>query len=146
MINASASKRIQNVFASRMKTVARQSPFAMGALALFFAACSDDGSSTKGAGPVDDLTSSSAVSDIVTDTFADLPVCVDKREGATAYVKDEKVAYICVDGDWTPDSEVQSSASVNKESSSSVALTSSSPIRTKRPQVALTRRILPLLS
>ncbi len=107
----SASMLFKNVFASRMKTVAKQSPFAMGALALVFAACGDDGSSTKGADPVDDLTSSSTVADIMADTFADLPVCVDKREGAIAYVKDEKLAYVCENGDWVADGEATSSSS-----------------------------------
>ena len=96
---------------------------------LFFAACGDDGSSTKGTEPVDDLTSSSTVSDIMAETFADLPVCVDKREGATAYVKDEKVAYICVDGDWTPDSDSdESSFSITRSSSSKDKVKSSSSV------------------
>ena len=124
MKNINTSVLAKSVIASRLKAVAKQSPVTVFALAFLLASCGDD--SSKGTEPVNDSSSSSTVSDIVTDTFADLPVCVDKREGATAYVKDEKVAYICVDGDWTPDSEDQSSASVNKESSSSVALTSSS--------------------
>ena len=124
MKNVNTSELTKSVIASRLTAVAKQSPVTVFALAFLLASCGDD--SSKGTEPVNDSSSSSTVSDIVTDTFADLPVCVDKREGATAYVKDEKVAYICVDGDWTPDSEVQSSASVNKESSSSVALTSSS--------------------
>lgn len=124
MKTVNTSELTKSVIASRLTAVAKQSPVTVFALAFLLASCGDD--SSKGTEPVNDSSSSSTVSDIVTDTFADLPVCVDKREGATAYVKDEKVAYICVDGDWTPDSEVQSSASVNKESSSSVALTSSS--------------------
>ena len=44
-------------------------------------------------------------SDIVAETFDDLPVCSDKLEGATAYVKDEKTAYVCEDGDWTNDDD-----------------------------------------
>ena len=126
MKNINTSVLAKSVIASRLKAVAKQSPVTVFALAFLLASCGDEGNSAKSSEPADDSSSSSTVSDFVTDTFADLPVCVDKREGATAYVKDEKVAYICVDGDWTPDSEDQSSASVNKESSSSVALTSSS--------------------
>ncbi|MCQ2108130.1 MAG: fibrobacter succinogenes major paralogous domain-containing protein [Fibrobacter sp.] len=51
-----------------------------------------------------------------------LPVCSGKREGATAYVKDEKTAYICEDGKWISDDETDgddSSSSVKPGSSSS---------------------------
>ncbi|MCQ2103919.1 MAG: fibrobacter succinogenes major paralogous domain-containing protein [Fibrobacter sp.] len=70
-----------------------------GAALLF--ACGDDdssfGTSAKGG--------SAAEADIVVTIFDDLPSCVGKREGVTAYVKDEKIAYICTDGDWVADSE-----------------------------------------
>ena len=62
---------------------------------LFFAACGDDGSS-KGPEPVEGADSA----DIVAETFDDLPVCTDKREGATAYLKDENSVYTCIDGSW----------------------------------------------
>ncbi|MCQ2104295.1 MAG: fibrobacter succinogenes major paralogous domain-containing protein [Fibrobacter sp.] len=96
---------------------------------LFFWACgdsnSDSGSSANG---------SVSESDLVVATFDDLPVCSDKREGATAYVKDEKTAYICEDGKWISDDETDgddSSSSVTLsevEGSSSSAKSSSSKI------------------
>ena len=55
---------------------------------------------------------------MVVETFDDLPVCSDNQDGSTAYVKDEKTAYVCVDGDWVPEEE---------NSSSSIASSSSSP-------------------
>ncbi len=61
-------------------------------LSLAFGACGDDdGSSANGDSVAEE-------SDVVVETFDDLQVCSDKREGATAYVKDEKTAYICEDG------------------------------------------------
>lgn len=108
---------------SRM-TIAKLSPWshavAIGAMILL-TACGDD-SSSKGTEPTDDSASSSTVSDIMTDTFDDLPVCTAKREGVMAYIKDEKTAYTCIDGDWTPDGDDISSFSGMKdreESSSS---------------------------
>lgn len=108
---------------SRM-TIAKLSPLshavAIGSMILL-SACGDD-SSSNGTEPADDSASSSTVSDIMTDTFDDLPVCTAKREGVMAYVKDEKTAYTCIDGDWTPDGDDISSSSGTKdreESSSS---------------------------
>lgn len=78
------------------------------ALSAMLAACVDDSTSAKDTDQSDELV----------ETFDDLPVCSDNREGATAYVKDEKNAYMCVDGDWVPEEE---------NSSSSIASSSSSP-------------------
>ena len=93
-------------------------------MAMLFAACGDDDSSFA---PRDNTVSDS---DIVAESFDDLPVCSSKREGATAYIKDEKNAYMCVDGDWTLNDDATSSSSVTadetKQSSSSEALQSSS--------------------
>ncbi|MBS7390768.1 MAG: hypothetical protein KIG51_01555, partial [Fibrobacter sp.] len=72
------------------------------------AACGDDSTSAKDADQPD----------VVVETFDDLPVCSDNQDGSTAYVKDEKSAYVCVDGDWVPEEE---------NSSSSIASSSSSP-------------------
>ena len=83
---------------------------AIGTIALLLAACGGDSGSSKGTEPADDSadsTSSSTVSDsadIVKDSFEDLPVCTEKREGTTVYVKDEKTAYACENGDWVVDS------------------------------------------
>ena len=78
------------------------------ALSAMLAACVDDSTSAKDTDQSDELV----------ETFDDLPVCSDNREGATAYVKDEKNAYMCVDGGWVPEEE---------NSSSSIASSSSSP-------------------
>ncbi len=111
-------------------TIAKLSPLshavAIGSMILL-SACGDDSSSSKGTEPTDDSASSSTVSDIMADTFDDLPVCTAKREGVMAYVKDEKTAYVCEDGDWVIDSDVipgsdpESSSSKGKAKSSSSA-------------------------
>ena len=79
---------------------------------LFLVACGGDSSSSKGTEPAE-------VSDIIVDSFDDLLVCSDKREGATAYVKDKKTAYVCKNGDWVVDDDEFSSSSVMDETSSS---------------------------
>ena len=78
-------------------------------------------------------------SDLVVVTFDDLPVCTVKREGVTTYIKDEKKAYVCTDGNWKEDvkkiddsslslscsSITQSSSSLDNPSSSSAKSSSS---------------------
>ncbi|PWJ71956.1 MULTISPECIES: FISUMP domain-containing protein [unclassified Fibrobacter] len=84
---------------------------------LAFWACGD-GESNSGTS----ANGSVSESDLVVATFDDLPVCSGKREGATAYVKNEKTAYICEDGKWISDDETDgddSSSSVKPGSSSS---------------------------
>ncbi len=84
---------------------------------LAFWACGD-GESNSGTS----ANGSVSESDLVVATFDDLPVCSGKRDGATAYVKDEKTAYICEDGKWISDDETDgddSSSSVKPGSSSS---------------------------
>ena len=84
---------------------------------LAFWACGD-GESNSGTS----ANGSVSESDLVVATFDDLPVCSGKREGATAYVKDEKTAYICEDGKWISEDEIDgddSSSSVKPGSSSS---------------------------
>ena len=75
--------------------------------AFLLAACSGDNNKAGDPDP-------SAEADFVVDTFGDLSVCTDKREGATAYVKDEDHDYICTDGDWT----IDTNADTRKKSSS----------------------------
>ena len=83
---------------------------AIGSMAIL-AACGGDSGSDKVAEPAE-------ATDLVAETFDDLPVCSDKREGATAYVKDEKNAYVCIDGDWALDGTPSSSATDAPSSSS----------------------------
>lgn len=73
-----------------------------------FIACGDDNS------PTSDL-KNLEYADIVESSYNDLPKCISKREGLEAYVKDEKVMYVCEDGEWVSDSEI---SSVNGSSSS----------------------------
>ena len=70
----------------------------------FLAACGGDSSSSA-----DDNNLSEA--DMMVDVFDDLPVCTENRDGVMAYVKKEKIAYTCINGEWTPDSENNSSSS-----------------------------------
>ena len=76
--------------------------------AFLLAACGGDGNKAGDPDP-------SAEADFVVDTFGDLSVCTDKREGAIAYVKDEEKDYICTDGDWA----IDTNADTRKKSSSS---------------------------
>ena len=99
---------------------------------LALAACGGD---SKGTDPARDTELAEMV-DIVVSTFEDLTVCTDKREGATAYVEDEKKAYVCDGDDWTEDdsltdairsdSEKKSSSSAKAKSSSNETSDSSS--------------------
>ena len=65
--------------------------------AFLLVACGGD---SNASGPSD---SGSSESDLVASTFDELPVCTTKREGVTAYIKNKKMAYVCLDGYWTPD-------------------------------------------
>ena len=70
---------------------------ALWALLLALAACGGD---SNGTDPAMDTELAEMV-DTVVSTFDDLTVCTDKREGATAYVEDEKKAYVCESKRWT---------------------------------------------
>ena len=76
--------------------------------AFILAACGGDGNKAGDPDP-------SAEADFVVESFGDLSVCTDKREGATAYVKDEEKDYICTNGGWT----INTNADTRKKSSSS---------------------------
>lgn len=93
-------------------------------LATSLVACGDDGSdsgTSANGGSVSE-------SDVVVATYDDLPVCSGKREGITAYVKDEKIAYVCESGEWNSDDGADSNDDNDGDSSSSVKLDSSSSI------------------
>ena len=69
---------------------------ALWALLFALAACGGD---SKGTDPKD--AELAEMVDTVVSTFEDLTVCTDKREGSTAYVEDEKKAYVCESKRWT---------------------------------------------
>ena len=71
----------------------------MCAFSLLAVACSDDGSSDVF------YAQGNSTSDLIVSVYDDLPVCSSTREGVTAYVKDDKTAYICQDNVWTVDGE-----------------------------------------
>jgi Fibrobacter succinogenes major domain (Fib_succ_major). len=97
---------------------------ALWALLLALAACGGD---SNGTDPARDAELAEMV-DTVVSTYDDLTVCTDKREGTTAYVEDEKKAYVCDGDDWTEDdsltNEIRSDS--EKKSSSSAKAKSSS--------------------
>ena len=80
-------------------------------------ACGDNSSSADAI--VIDTSFDVSESDMVVATKGDLPACTDKRDGAIAYVKDKKAAYICDDGRWVLDNEGGTSSSSSKAKSSS---------------------------
>ena len=85
---------------------------ALWALLLALSACGGD---SKGTDPKD--TELAEMVDTVVSTFEDLTVCTDKREGATAYVEDEKKAYVCESKRWTANDSLTGSIQ-NKDSDS----------------------------
>ncbi|WP_295680616.1 fibrobacter succinogenes major paralogous domain-containing protein [uncultured Fibrobacter sp.] len=86
---------------------------ALWALLLALAACGGD---SKGTDPARDAELAEMV-DTVVSTFDDLTVCTDKREGSTAYVEDEKKAYVCESKRWTVNDSLTESIQ-NKDSDS----------------------------
>ena len=84
-------------------------------LVALLAACSDDSNTTS----VDP--SKHSYTDMEVDSYSQLPSCVEKREGKTAYVVDQEQGYICKEGKW-----VENDEAVEIKSSSSVKLSSSS--------------------
>ena len=86
---------------------------ALWALLLALSACGGD---SKGTDPVRDAELAEMV-DTVVSTFEDLTVCTDKREGTTAYVEDEKKAYVCESKRWTANDSLTESIQ-NKDSDS----------------------------
>ena len=72
----------------------------LAATALLAACSSGSGTNSE---PLENSSNSSSGADLFAETFDDLLVCTAKRQGAIAYVKDEKAAYVCENGDWTLD-------------------------------------------
>ena len=86
---------------------------ALWALLLALAACGGD---SNGTDPARDTELAEMV-DTVVSTYDDLTVCTDKREGTTAYVEDEKKAYVCESKRWTANDSLTESIQ-NKDSDS----------------------------
>ena len=86
---------------------------AFAATFALLAACGGDSSSGS------DESQTSTGEDAIVETVNDLLNCTEMREGATAYVKSEKMAYVCKDGDWMPDTAEETSDSDEDVSSSS---------------------------
>ena len=56
--------------------------------------------------------------DITETAYDDLPVCINSREGSTAYVKGEKKSYVCENGDWVVVSGSEESSVESSDTSS----------------------------
>ena len=84
----------------------------LAAMALLVACSSGSGTNSDS---LEISSNSSSGADLFAETFDDLPVCTAKREGAIAYVKDEKAAYVCENGDWTLDDEGSTERKSNGE-------------------------------
>lgn len=91
----------------------------MCAFSLLAVACSDDGSSDVFYAQGD------STSDLIVSVYDDLPVCSSTREGVTAYVKDDKTAYICQDNVWTVDGEGNGTVSSSSRQSQQESTSSS---------------------
>ena len=91
----------------------------MCAFSLLAVACSDDGSSDVF------YAQGNSTSDLIVSVYDDLPVCSSTREGVTAYVKDDKTAYICQDNVWTVDGEGNGTISSSSRQSQQESTSSS---------------------
>ncbi|MBO4829140.1 MAG: fibrobacter succinogenes major paralogous domain-containing protein, partial [Fibrobacter sp.] len=85
---------------------------------LFLSACGDDSGSNSESSAAEQT----FMSDMVVEVLDDLPVCTASREGVTAYVKDEKTAYVCSNGEWSKD---DNSIYIERIENSSSSLSSS---------------------
>ena len=95
---------------------------ALWALLLALAACGGD---SKGTDPARDAELAEMV-DTVVSTYDDLTVCTDKREGSTAYVEDEKKAYVYKNGFWVVDDSLTKEIESDLEKKSSDGKSNSS--------------------
>ena len=97
----------------------KESLLSMCAFSLLAVACGDDSSSDVF------YAQGNSTSDLVVPVYDDLPVCSSTREGVTAYVKDEKMAYICQDNVWTVDGEGDGAVSSSSRQSQQESTSSS---------------------
>ena len=68
--------------------------------ALLLVACGDDSSTSNDSGKLSNA-------DMEVDSYKGLPTCSEKREGKTAYVVDQEQGYVCKDGEWVEDDDVE---------------------------------------
>lgn len=102
--------------------------FSLAAMALLAACSSGSGTNSE---PLEISSNSSSGADLFAETFDDLPVCTAKREGAIAYVKDEKAAYACEGGDWTLDDEDFTERKSNGDTDNDGSLIVANPCKTE---------------
>ena len=95
--------------------------------AALLSACGSE-SGTNG-DPLENSSNSSSGADLFAETFDDLPVCTVNREGAIAYVKDEKAAYACEGGDWTLDDEDSTERKSNGDTDNDGSLIVANPCK-----------------
>lgn len=89
---------------------------AIASVAILFSACGDD-SSTPANTPA-----KVSDADMEVDSYGQLPSCVEKRDGKTAYVVDQDQGYICKAGEWLEsesEQKIYSSSSDKSEKKSS---------------------------
>ena len=73
----------------------------------FLVGCGEDGGSSSAPSNADQNVA----------TYEDLTLCTANREGASAYVRDEKTEYVCSGGNWIPASDASSSQGGSSASS-----------------------------
>lgn len=86
---------------------------------FFLAACGDDSGTVSGG------STKLSNADMEVDSYSQLPSCVEKREGKTAYVADQEQGYICQGGGWYESDAVETISAESRilfESSSSKSL------------------------
>ncbi len=111
-----------------MKKLFLELSFAALCAALLSACSSGSGTNSE---PLEISSNSSSGADLFAETFDDLPVCTVNREGAIAYVKDEKAAYACEGGDWTLDDEDSTERKSNGDIDNDGSLIVANPCKTE---------------
>ena len=84
--------------------------------AMMLNACGDEGGNGNN-GPSN--------ADQIVASYDDLTLCTAKREGATAYVKDEKTEYMCIGERWVPADDIGSSFASSSAGGSSAGVSES---------------------
>ena len=86
---------------------------------FLLAACGDDSGTASGG------STKLSNADMEVDSYSQLPSCVEKREGKTAYVVDQEQGYVCQEGEWVESDAVETNNSSSLNSSGSVKSSSS---------------------